>query len=42
MTDALEVAGAPYRFRRYADRGHMFITDEVIGEARDFIAGHAG
>ncbi len=38
MTAALEAAGAPYRFRRYADRGHMFITDEVIGEARTFIA----
>ena len=42
MTDALEAAGAPYRFRRYADRGHMFITEEVIAEARDFIADHDG
>ena len=42
MTGALEAAGAPYRFRRYADRGHMFITDEVIAEARDFIALHSG
>ncbi len=42
MAAALEAAGAPYRFRRYTDRGHMFITDEAIDEARDFIAEHSG
>ena len=42
MAAALEAAGAPYRFRRYTDRGHMFITDEAIDEAREFIAEHSG
>lgn len=42
MAGALEAAGAPFRFRRYSDRGHMFITDEVIEEARNFIADHSG
>ena len=38
MTAALEAAGAPYEFLRYTDRGHMFITDEVIERSRRFIA----
>ena len=38
MVDALDAAGAPYKFLRYSDRGHMFITDEVIEESRKFIA----
>ena len=42
MTAALEAAGAPHGFVRHADRGHMFITGEVIAAARAFIAGHSG
>ena len=26
-----------HRFVRYRDKGHMFITDEVITQARKFI-----
>lgn len=39
MEAALKAAGAPHEFVRYKDRGHMFVTDEVIGHARRFIAG---
>ena len=38
MDTALTQAGAPHRFLRYRDRGHMFITDDVISESRSFIA----
>jgi acetyl esterase/lipase len=38
MAAALDEADAPHRFRHYTDRGHMAVTDEVIAEARDFIA----
>ena len=38
MVAALEASGAPHKFLRYTDRGHMFITDEVIEESRKFIA----
>lgn len=38
MDAALAGAGSPHRFIRYRDRGHMFITDEVVSEARSFIA----
>ena len=37
MTAALEAAGAPHKFLRYTDRGHMFITHEVIENSRKFI-----
>ena len=30
MVAALEEAGAPHKFLHYKDRGHMFITEEVI------------
>ena len=38
MVAALEEAGAPHKFLHYKDRGHMFITDEVIKESLKFIA----
>jgi hypothetical protein len=38
MQSALERAGAPHQFVRYRDRGHMFITEEVIVQSRKFIA----
>jgi acetyl esterase/lipase len=34
----LKAASVPHRFVHYTDRGHMGITDEVIREARAFIA----
>jgi acetyl esterase/lipase len=34
----LKAAGVPHRFVHYTDRGHMGITEEVIKEARAFIA----
>jgi acetyl esterase/lipase len=37
MEAELRRAGAPHRFVRYQDRGHMFITDEVIAHSRAFI-----
>lgn len=37
MDAALSDAGASHRFVRYRDKGHMFITDEVITQARKFI-----
>lgn len=42
MENALITAGAPHRFVRYRDRGHMFITDEVIHETKAFIDDHLG
>jgi acetyl esterase/lipase len=38
MQAALERACAPHQFVRYRDRGHMFITEEVIAQSRKFIA----
>ena len=38
MAAKLKAAGVPHRFVHYTDRGHMGITDEVITEAREFIA----
>ena len=38
MVAKLQAAGVPHRFVHYTDRGHMGITDEVIKEARAFIA----
>ena len=35
---ALTKANAPHRFIHYTDRGHMGITDEIVKEARAFIA----
>ena len=37
MVEALENAGAPHTFQRYATAGHMGITDEVIEKAVAFI-----
>ncbi len=37
MDEAMRSARALYRFVRYHDRGHMFITEEVIAQSRDFI-----
>lgn len=38
MVKALEAAGVKHRFVHYKDRGHMGLTDEVLQEARAFIA----
>ena len=38
MAAKLKAAGVTSRFVHYTDRGHMGITDEVIKEARAFIA----
>lgn len=37
MVAALEKAGAPHKFHRYPEMGHMGINDEVIEKARAFI-----
>lgn len=34
----LKAAGVPHRFVHYTDKGHMGITDDVIRDARAFIA----
>lgn len=39
MAAKLQAAGVTTGFVHYADRGHMGITDEVVAEARKFIAG---
>ena len=38
MAQALQKAGVTHRFVHYTDKGHMGITDDVIREARAFIA----
>ena len=38
MVDRLKASGVHHRFVHFTDRGHMGITDEVIKEARAFIA----
>jgi acetyl esterase/lipase len=38
MVGALEAAKVPHRFVRYKDRGHMGLTEEVLLEAKAFIA----
>jgi acetyl esterase/lipase len=38
MVAKLKAAGVQHRFVHYTDRGHMGITDEVVKEARAFIA----
>jgi acetyl esterase/lipase len=38
MVAKLKAAGVQHRFVHYTDRGHMGITEEVIKEARAFIA----
>ena len=38
MAAKLQAAGVQHRFVHYTDRGHMGITDDVIREARAFIA----
>lgn len=37
MVAALEKAGAPHKFVRYPEMGHMGINDEVIEKSRAFI-----
>ena len=39
MDVALREARAPYKFVRYRDQGHIFITEECIRQSRDYIAG---
>lgn len=36
--EKLKAAGVPHRFVHFTDRGHMGITEEVVKEARAFIA----
>jgi len=38
MVEKLKSAGVQHRYVHFTDRGHMGITDEVIKEARTFIA----
>jgi acetyl esterase/lipase len=38
MVEKLKAAGVYHRYVHYTDRGHMGITDEVVKEARAFIA----
>ena len=38
MAAKLQAAGVQTRYVHYTDRGHMGITDDVIKEARAFIA----
>jgi acetyl esterase/lipase len=38
MVKTLQSAGVKHRFVHYKDRGHMGLTDEVLQEARAFIA----
>ena len=38
FVEKLKAAGVPHRYVHYTDRGHMGITEEVIKEARAFIA----
>ena len=38
MVEKLKGSGVQHRFVHFTDRGHMGITDEVIKEARAFIA----
>ena len=38
MVEKLKASGVHHRFVHFTDRGHMGITDEVIKEARAFIA----
>jgi acetyl esterase/lipase len=38
MVEKLKAAGVQHRYVHYTDRGHMGITDDVIKEARAFIA----
>lgn len=37
MVSTLKQAGAPHKFVHYTDRGHIFITDEVIQESLRYI-----
>jgi dipeptidyl aminopeptidase/acylaminoacyl peptidase len=38
FVDRLKSAGVVHRFVHYTDKGHMGITDDVIREARAFLA----
>jgi dipeptidyl aminopeptidase/acylaminoacyl peptidase len=38
FVEKLKAAGVPHRYVHYTDRGHLGITEEVIKEARAFIA----
>ena len=37
MTQALDAKNAEYEFVRYADQGHLGITDDVIQKTLGFI-----
>ena len=37
MTQALDAKNAEYEFVRYADQGHLSITDDVIQKTLGFI-----
>jgi len=41
MVAALDKAGAPHKFLRYPDMGHMGINDEVIARTLEFIKEHS-
>ena len=38
MAAKLKTSGVQHRYVHYTDKGHMGITDDVIKEARAFIA----
>jgi acetyl esterase/lipase len=38
MVEKLKASGVRHKFVHYTDRGHMGITDDVVKEARAFIA----
>ena len=38
LREKLKAAGVQHRYVHYTDKGHMGITDDVIREARAFIA----
>jgi dipeptidyl aminopeptidase/acylaminoacyl peptidase len=38
MVEKLKAAGVQHRYVHYTDKGHMGITEDVIREARAFIA----
>ena len=42
MVAALEEVNAPHKFLHYKDRGHMFITNDLIEESLKFIAEWSG
>ena len=37
MVEAMQQAGAPHKFLHYRDRGHMFISADLIEESVKYI-----